>query len=97
MKVKIEQIEAVWHSLIYNLKSKGLTEIEINESYYWIIEDRDLYNVYKDSKELTITIGNLTDEWPWLLNIADNPDDAIIHAFRWFSEILRAISIKQSE
>ena len=97
MKIKIEQLEAVWHSLISNLKSNEITEIEVNESYYWQIDDEDLYNVYKDPKELSITIGDLTDEWPCLLNMASEPDDAIIHAFRWFSEILRAVSIKQPE
>ena len=95
MKVDVEQLEAVWQTLIYNLKSKGVKEININESYYWMVSDEDLYDVYKEPKELTI--GNLADEWPWLLGMVDEPDHAAGYAFRWFSEILRAISIKQPE
>ena len=95
VKLSVEQLEAVWQALVYNLKQKGIKEISINESYYWKINDEDLYNVYDEPKELTI--GNLADEWPWLLGMANEPDDAIIYAFGWFSEILRAISIKQSD
>lgn len=93
MKVNVEQLESVWCALILNLKSKGVKEIDIKESYYWSINDEDLYNVYREPKELTI--GNLADEWPWLISMANKPDDAVVYAFRWLSEILRAISIKQ--
>ena len=93
MKINVDQLESVWQTLISNLRLKEIKEIDINESYYWSINDEDLYNVYKEPKELTI--GNLEDEWTWLLNITNEPDDTIVYAFRWFSEILRAISIKQ--
>ena len=95
MKVNVEQLESVWIALISNIKSKGIKDVNIDESYYWSINDGDLYNVYRKPEELTI--GDLTDEWTWLLRMANEPDDANIYAFRWLSEVLRGISIKQPE
>jgi hypothetical protein len=91
MQVNINEIQKITFFLLSKIKESNGNEVEINNDFYWDIDDNELYNPYEEPKD--ITLGQLSHDMEELQRLNES-DDAIIYDLKRLSEILRAISIE---
>ena len=60
MKVKIADLQNATNKIFDYLQEQDVDEIEISEDYYWVIDENELYDPYKEPK--TFTLGQLSSD-----------------------------------
>lgn len=89
MKIKIEEIKYVMDLITNHLIDSGVSEIEIEEDFYWSIQQQDLYNPYKEPSNLTM--GQLSSDWENLQKIASRQNLPTGYGLVWLSSISKNI------
>ena len=92
MNVKVSELRAIADQLFTYLEETGRSEFEISEDYYWSIEKEEVYDPYKEPKDLTM--GQLSDDWNELSDILKGESPPIGYALVWLSAILRIVGEK---
>lgn len=91
MKVNIFEIEKVISILLEKLRRTKGNEIELKNDFYWDIATDELYNPYKEPKN--ITLGQLSDDLEELKRL-NSTDGEISYDLKRVSSILTALSIE---
>lgn len=89
MKIDIADLKRVFETLVAHLEQTNQSTYEIEWDYYWDIPTEDRYNPNVDPKDLTL--GQLTDDWEGLLEIANGDMPPVGPALVWLSSVLRSI------
>ena len=92
MKIKIEELEKVTGKLFEYLKQQGLSELNIEEDYYWNIDKKERYNPYKEPSKFDL--GQLKDDWNELLKIKNEDSEPLSYSFVWLAALLRLLGEK---
>lgn len=93
MQISIEQLREAIDLLLLKIKESKGDIIEIENDYYWVIDEAELYDPYSEPKEMGL--GQLSDDIMELKKLLKSPDDSIIfYHLKIVSEILKALSIE---
>lgn len=92
MKIKIDDLEKIMEKLFQHLRNQKVSELVINEDYYWNIDIKERYNPYQ--KPTNFDLGQLEDDWNELLKIINSDSEPLSYAFVWVSNLLRIIGEK---
>ena len=92
MNVKVSELRAVSDLLFTYLEESGRMEFDVREDYYWEISKEEVYDPYKEPKDLTM--GQLSDDWSRLEAILKGESPPIGYALVWLSAILRIVGEK---
>ncbi len=92
MNVKVSELRAMSDLLFTYLEDSGRKEFDVPEDYYWEISKEEVYDPYKQPKDLTM--GQLSDDWSRLEAILKEESPPIGYALVWLSAILRNIGEK---
>ena len=87
--MQVQELQRICNILLTHIASKGITTIEFDKDFYWVIPSEQLYNPYQEPTEHVL--GQLDDDWKELQKIATDPDSIINYHLVWLSAILRAI------
>ena len=89
LKISISELKSVTALLFDHLQEVIGEEIEIDHDYYWNIPKGNKYDSYDEP--VSFTIGQLTEDWDFLLKILEDSEMVASFGFVWLSAILRAI------
>lgn len=92
MKVELEDIERMISSILLKYREFHGNEIEIENDYYWKVDENEVYVLDTDPKDFSI--GQLTDDWKTLQHSFES-DDLIPYDLQRISNILTALSIEK--
>ena len=92
MKVKLEDIQQMISAILLNYKEVCGSEIELENDYYWKVDEKEIYAVNAEPKDFSL--GQLTDDWETLQN-SFKSDDLVPHDLQRLSNILTALSIEK--
>lgn len=91
MKINIQELKKATQSLFSYLDEHKIKELEVDEDYYWIITDDELYKIDKEPSKHTI--GQLSEDWDFLMKMTK--DQYICGpGFIWLSRIFRVLGEK---
>lgn len=91
MKVDIDMLQKITTNLLSKLSERMGNEIEINNDYYWDFAFEELYDPYKEPKNLTL--GQLSDDLNEIARLSQS-DDAIIYDLKRIAEIFKTLSFE---
>ncbi|MDT3740156.1 MAG: hypothetical protein RO257_11735 [Candidatus Kapabacteria bacterium] len=99
MKIEIDRFKLIVNQLFEFLDENEISSIEIEEDYYWNIEDYEVkYNPEIEPINLIkeFCLGSLYDEWEFIQDIAEREKYQIISSvtFSEVAEILKYIGFK---
>jgi hypothetical protein len=89
VKVSIRELREVSTALFDHVESLGVTEVEVDDDYYWSIPKEELYDPARDS--VSPSLGQLTDDWNELQMIRRRERPPVALALTWLASVLRAI------
>ena len=89
MEIKKQELIQIFEMLLEYLDKKNISSIMLEKDYYWNIPSDSWLEPYKEPEELDI--GQLTDDWKYLLECLQKKNEPIGFAFVWLSNILRYI------
>lgn len=91
MEIKVSELHDVFEKLLKHLKDSGYQSVDIPYDYYWNIPKKSRYDITKDLDVGECDLGQLTDDWENLQEIAQGNSPPISYALVWLSEILKVI------
>ncbi|WP_434380107.1 IS4 family transposase [Melittangium boletus] len=94
VKIQLSDLRRSTNALFDHLERTGRTEIEITEDFYWNIPEKHLYSVYTPPTESELTMGQLSDDWNEVEQIASGQRPPTAYALVWLSSIMRIIGSK---
>ena len=89
MEANIAELRQAFEILRNYFDTCGQSNIQIKEDYYWNIPWDSRYNPLE--KPTNLTMGQLTDDWNAVQQIARREREAIGYGLVWLSTILRRI------
>ncbi len=89
--IDINKLEILINSLLNNLKTKGFTELAIDEDYYWNLPVEKM-SAFPEQPELTV--GSLIDDVHFLYSIIEEDYDPCFLDIERIASVLRFISAK---
>ncbi len=89
--IKVAHLKEMLDQVLSNLAESGIEKIEVNDDYYWLIEDASLYDAYKQSVPV---MGQLSEDMEFLTKekIDNFPASFVLAKL---SHLLRYVSYKQ--
>lgn len=92
MNIPLPALRAVTERLFQHLESLGVRSVDLDQDYYWHIDQEELYRPEKDPAKLSM--GQLSDDWDELEKIRSGKSPPISYAFVWLAAVLRAMGEK---
>ena len=92
MKVNIDILEKIIHSLFSELKEKNGNQIEIESDYYWDISNEEMYNPYEEPANMSL--GQLSDDLAEIMRLQKD-DSAIPYDFHRVANILKILGFEK--
>ena len=89
MRIDMDELVRVVGILVQHFKEQQKASVEVAEDYYWEIGEAQLYDPTKDPSDFSM--GQLTEDWQRLSQIASGEAPPIGYAFVWLGSVLRAI------
>lgn len=94
MIIPIADLKKATDKLFEFLETLGISNLDVDQDYYWSIPLSQKYNPYAIPDDLTI--GQLSDDWRELEKIVYEKGDGIQYAFVWLAQILNFLGEKDS-
>lgn len=99
MIIEIDRFKLIMNQLFEFLEENDIKTIDIEEDYYWDIEEYEVkYNPEIEPENLTkeFGLGSLNDEWKYIQGIAEREKYDIISSvtFSEVAEILKYVGYK---
>lgn len=91
MRINVRDLRTVSNRLFDHLESLGEHGIEVDQDYYWVIAESQLYDPTRSPSDFVL--GQLTDDWHELTNVL-NGREPVSYSLVWLGSILRAIGQK---
>lgn len=89
MRISTEEALLAAQKIVQHLEQAGWKEIEISQDFYWDISAERRYDPYEQPSEMTI--GQLSEDWEHVLEIANGSAEPIGYALVWLANVLRAM------
>ena len=89
MTIDLDTLRLAVNRILDELQADNVTSVEITDDYYGDIARAELYDPLHDPK--TFTIGQLTDDWDRLQEIASGETEPIAYGLAWAAPLLRRI------
>jgi len=89
IEIQKEDLKKLLFLLIDKLENSSNNKFSLEKDLYWNIPDEELYDVYKDPKDLTI--GSLVEDWEFLQKNLIKERGVIGYDFNKISNILKSI------
>ena len=86
--ISLDELALLTSKILNALKEEGYSHVAIDADYYWIIEQKELYDPYKEPAELTL--GQLTWDLEALRKIANGENEVIPQHLVWLGELLKS-------
>jgi hypothetical protein len=101
MKIEVDQFKLIVNQLFEFLEENDIKTIDIEEDYYWDIEEYEAKYNPEIKREFLINefvLGSLVDEWEFIQSIAERDKYDIISSvtFSEVAEILKYIGYKST-
>lgn len=91
IRINVDDLRTVTNRLFDHLDSLGERTVELDQDYYWIIGEQELYDPTR--KPTDFVLGQLTDDWRELSKLLEG-QKPISYSLVWLASILRAIGQK---
>jgi hypothetical protein len=91
MRIDVTDLRRMADILFDHLESLGERTIEIEDDYYWTIDEKQLYDPTQSPTDFSL--GQLTDDWQELRKVLDS-QKTVSYSLVWFASLLRAIGQK---
>jgi hypothetical protein len=88
MRIDVSDLRTVATRLFDHLDSLGERTVDLDQDYYWVIPDSQLYDPTQTPTEFVL--GQLTDDWHELSKVLEGKEP-ISYALVWLGAIMRAI------
>lgn len=92
MTMKLADLQKATEVILKNLTEQGFDEVEISEDYYWVIDEKELYDPYKEPK--SFTFGQLSSDFEDIQRIASGATPPIGYSLVWLSSLFKFIGEK---
>lgn len=92
MRVDLVVLEKVAQATFKHMKELGIEHVELEMDYYWNIPSEEKYDPY--NKPADLNLGQLSDDWQDIVDIAENRNDSLGCDLVRLSSILRYIGEK---
>ncbi|AZA80849.1 hypothetical protein C1637_11435 [Chryseobacterium lactis] len=89
IEIQKEDLKQILFILMNKLEASSNNTFLLNKDLYWNIPDEELYDVYKEPKDLTI--GSLAEDWEFLQKVLKREREVIEYDFTKISDILKLI------
>ena len=89
MVIRIAHLREVTNRLFDYFEHQGITSVDVQQDYYWFIEQKEVYD--PSLTRIEPSIGQLSDDWRELDSIRAGQRPPIGYAFVWLSAVLRAV------
>lgn len=91
-KFTTKELREVFDVLIGHVEERYGSTIEVDADYFWSIPSDEIYDVYDQPTDLTIS--QLTESLDNIRRVTADPEHAISYALVWLADILRATGHK---
>ncbi len=96
MDIELEKLKVITNQLLDHLRDDlKIEKIDLDEDYYWNVPTSDLYD--PRSKPSELDLGQLSDDWEFLLKTLDDKDQAVSLMLTHLAPLLRYIGEKVGE
>lgn len=92
IKIQKENLKKIILILMNKLEISAEDSFVLDEDLYWNILDEELYDPYKDPKNLTM--GSLADDWAFLQNVVEGNRGMINYDLVKIAAILKFLAKK---
>lgn len=66
-KISLRQLLiAIQRNLEYLIEEQGIESVQLNEDFYWAINDERIYDISEVPSRADMQIGSLCDEWEFI-------------------------------
>lgn len=88
--ISIRTVKAKLNLILEHLEASGLEDVELNENLYWVIPDKEKYNLDKDP---ILEVGDASFD----VDLIGQIDRPLSLELLYFSEVLRIIAFEGSK
>lgn len=92
MRIDLDELVRVLGILVQHLKDQQKSFVEVPDDYYWEMNEAQLFDPTRTPSDFSM--GQLTEDWQRLSQIASGEAPPIGYALVWLGSILRAIGQK---
>lgn len=92
MKIQAVELERVIKKIFNQLKDLNISEINVDEDFYWNIDKEERYNPYQ--KPARLDLGQVEGDWNELKKINEGDLDVLGGSFVCASNLLRLVGEK---
>lgn len=94
MEIDITELKRIADKLFEHLQETGHQAVSVDHDYYWDVTQDTRYNPYLEPTDLTLGLGQITNDLCELRRIGDGKAEPISYALVWLSAVIRAIGEK---
>lgn len=92
MKVKVNDLKRAMDLFVDRLESEGVYEVDIEEDFYWSIDQENLYDPYKEVE--SFSLGQLSSDWENVERMISGENQPIAYGLVWLSSVIKRIGEK---
>jgi hypothetical protein len=89
MRVTLEELRASAEKLFAHLEVRGYTDLEVDEDYYWEIEEAQRYDPSKEPSGFSM--GQLSDDMSEVRRILGGEAPPVARGLVWLAAVLRRV------
>ena len=93
MLIDINTLEKAACAIFQHLREQEIHVVDVEEDFYWDIDLSQKYSPYEEPTDMSL--GQLTDNWESIQQIASGESDAMGYALVWLAALCRYIGEKK--
>lgn len=86
MRVEIKDLRVACEKVLSHLEDAGTDFVEIPYDYYWIIPEKQRYNLNNDPDVSQFVLGQLSDDLESLRGIVNGSSPPVAYALVWIAQ-----------
>ena len=90
LNVSTADLRAAFEAVIAHIEEGSGTEVALPDDYFWWIQCPAVYDVGTRPQPDSLTIGQLSEAWQFLLDSV-RTDGVVSQSAVWLSQVLRAV------
>ena len=91
MELDIRTLQCVLNRSLDRLVENGHQRIDLDVDYYWDIPKEERYAVHNDPSLEQLTMGQLSEDWEFVMNIERDKSEPIAYSLVWLGALIRRI------
>ncbi len=94
MRITTEELRVATLALLQHLDEIGQNEFEIDEDYYWVVPQDQVYVPYQTPKDLTL--GQLSHDVEEIQALAHGRREPLGYVMVWLAAVMRRVGEKST-